>query len=434
MSTTNEMKIHPFAEVFPETSPEDYQALKTSINRNGQRDPIVLLGGEVLDGRTRYRATRELKIPPQFRQYDPVKDGPDPLAWVIDKNLHRRHLTTGQKAALALSLEKVIAQAKEQAKAAAKPPTSNDPDASDDDDIPIGTKEPEGTVDGGKTPTSIQQAAKAAGVSERSVADAKFLEKNDPERLESVKKGETSLHAATQAAKADQEKQATEPDLLKGNTNVVNQYRNECADLMAASHGDKFAEAVRNDTILRDKELREFMKLAIQDQAQNTALVARGWKTREAVKFAKGIFEKDDPIRDLLNLAIMRGGRATTKLDGHRIMIFSEPALAMPELKPVKDLFDSIAEQQAKPETKKDMGTLAEAFKQAEDKPGKQKPAPTGEPGNTSAADKPGKPAKDAKAKPSAPARSSAASKGKTPGRAAKSGSAPKAAKKTAKK
>lgn len=393
MST--ELKIHPYASVFPETSAEDYEALRRSIDRNGQREPIVLLGGEVLDGRTRYRACREMKIPPQFRQYDPVKDGPDPLAWVIDRNLNRRHLTVGQKAALAVELEKMIKAAREASEAPKAPatPTPNDPHAGDD----AGEPEPL-VVDGtGEQISPAAAAAKAAGVSERSLSDAKYLEKHDPERLESVKKGETSLHAATEAAKADQEKKASEPSLLDKTPDIVNPYRSECADLMAASHGDKFAEAVRNDTILRDKELREFMKLAIQDQQQITALVARGWKVREAVKFAKGIFEKDDPIRDLLNLAIMRKGRAVTKLDGHTILVIADDLLVPG---PLQEQIDAIREVQAKPETAKPpINTVGDAMEAAESKaakPGKQ----------------PGK--------SSAPAPSSPDSKGETPPAAGK--------------
>jgi hypothetical protein len=379
---SQELKIHPYATVFPEASAEDYQSLKQSMNKHGQRIPIVLLGGEVLDGRTRYRAARELKIPPQFRQYCPVKDGPDPILWVMDQNLHRRHLTTGQKAAVAVELEKMIKQVQEQAEAAnqagklKKTPTSNDPDPTDQETL---------VVDETKHPTALEQAAKQAGVSPRSVQDAKYLDKHDPERLDAVKSGKTSLHAATEASKADAAKKQTEPSLLDGKKDIVNPYRSECADLMASSHGDKFADAVRNDTILRDKELREFMKLAIQDQQQITGMVARGWKVREAVKFAKGIFEKDDPIRDLLNLCIMRKGQAVAKLDGHTILILDGPALEASKGEFVKLFIDSILEEQQKPESKKPpINTVGQAMEKAKpadkpaDKPGKSsRPAPS---------------------------------------------------------
>ncbi len=129
MST--ELKIHPYALAFPEATAEDTLALQNSIQQHGQRDPIVLLGNEVLDGRTRYQACRHLKIPPQFRQYDPVKDGQDPLQWVIDKTLHRRHLTVGQRAALAVSLEQIIkdkrAAQKAQEEATKQPTTPVEP-------------------------------------------------------------------------------------------------------------------------------------------------------------------------------------------------------------------------------------------------------------------------------------------------------------------
>lgn len=428
----NQLAIHPFSAVFPEASPEEYQQLKASIDKRGQIEPIVLHGGEVLDGRTRYQVCRELKIPPQFRQYDPVKDGADALQWVIDKNLNRRHLTVGQRAALAVELTKAAAawKAKQAEDAKANPnPTPNGPAEDPDEDIPITTKE---------KPMTQEEAAKAVGVSSKSVSEATNLAKNDPERFGAVKSGKTSLHEASEAAKQD--KQPAAGLLEKTTATIPNQYRTECADMMAASHGDKFAEAVRNDTILKDQELRTFMKLPIQDQKQIAPMVARGWKTREAVKFAKGIFMKDDPIRDLLNLAIMRDGKAATKLDGHTILILSDHVLAEAAGEFVAAMIEGILTNQAKPESAKEpvAGGLAEAFKKAEEGPKGMKGmkhAPKKQPGG----------APTATGKPSAPEPSSDGSKDATP-KAAKSkqfpGSDPakagkpaakKAAKKTAK-
>jgi hypothetical protein len=74
-------------------------ALRDDIAAHGQRDPIALLGGQILDGRNRYRACRELGIKPQSREWD--GKGSSPVALVLSANLHRRHLTSSQRAAAA---------------------------------------------------------------------------------------------------------------------------------------------------------------------------------------------------------------------------------------------------------------------------------------------------------------------------------------------
>lgn len=366
----NQLNIHPFCAVFPEATTEEFHQLKASIDKRGQIDPIVLLGGEVLDGRNRYQACRELKIPPQFRQYDPVKDGKDPLQWVIDKNLNRRHLTVGQRSALAVDLTKLAKEAAETAKEAETPTASPTPNGPEDhpEDLPDFLQKKQAAPDTGHAELTQEQAAAAMGVSPRSVGDATFLAKNDPERFEAVKAGKTSLNAATEAAKKDADSGQSQ---LGTKGTIPNQYRTECADMLAASHGDKFAEAIRNDTILKDQELRAFMKLPVQDQKQITGLVSRGWKVREAVKFSKGIFEKDDPIRDILNLAIMRDGKAVTTLDGHTILIIADELLAQSSM--AADIA-AILEAQRKPETTapKVDNSLGKAMESA--KPGKSKP------------------------------------------------------------
>lgn len=372
----NELKLHPFCLAFPEATAEERLTIKNSINTRGQHEPIVLFGGEILDGRTRYHACRELKIPPQFRQFDPVKDGPDPLQWVIDRNLNRRHLTVGQRAALGVSLTKLAAEhaAAEKEKNASQATTPVGPPADNDEDLPEFLTKPAAPETAGK-PLTQEQAAAAMGVSPKSVGAAANLAKNDPERFQAVKDGKTSLHAAVEESKADAAKQ-DQGILGKQTGTIPNQYRTECADMLAASHGDKFAEAIRTDTILKDGELRTFMKLPIQDQKQIAAMVARGWKTREAVKFAKGIFEKDDPIRDLINLAIMRDGRAATKLDGHTILILSDAVLTETKGEFVLPFVAATLEAQAKPETETAPveNTLGKAIEGA--KPAKKSVAP----------------------------------------------------------
>ena len=63
-----------------------------------------MIDTQVLDGWHRYRAAKELNVlrKLRFRQWD-EKDEGDPAAFVMARNLERRHLTPGQRAQIAVS-------------------------------------------------------------------------------------------------------------------------------------------------------------------------------------------------------------------------------------------------------------------------------------------------------------------------------------------
>lgn len=101
---TSELKPHRLAEIVPAASEADYASLLDGIREHGQREPVVLYEGLILDGRTRYRACAELDIEPVTREFGSrATDGADPLAYVIDSN-RRRHMNTTEKAKAAAKL------------------------------------------------------------------------------------------------------------------------------------------------------------------------------------------------------------------------------------------------------------------------------------------------------------------------------------------
>jgi ParB-like nuclease domain len=91
-----ELVPHPLANILPDMTAEEYEGLKASIRAHGQELPIVLLNGQILDGRHRYRACCDLGIEPITTEI--VTD--DPLGLVFTLNLQRRHLNPGQIAML----------------------------------------------------------------------------------------------------------------------------------------------------------------------------------------------------------------------------------------------------------------------------------------------------------------------------------------------
>ena len=95
------MKSHEYAELFPMASEAELSDMSVDIKKHGLLNPIIILDGKILDGRNRYKACQMAEVEPKTKEYS----GNDPLNDVISWNLHRRHLTTDQKAALAVELK-----------------------------------------------------------------------------------------------------------------------------------------------------------------------------------------------------------------------------------------------------------------------------------------------------------------------------------------
>jgi hypothetical protein len=102
------LSVNPAAELFPTMCESEFAGLKADIENYGQREPIVLFDGKILDGRNRYRACQELGIEPTVEE---VQELADPTAYVLSANLHRRHLTESQRAMVAGRLKELYAPA-----------------------------------------------------------------------------------------------------------------------------------------------------------------------------------------------------------------------------------------------------------------------------------------------------------------------------------
>jgi N6-adenosine-specific RNA methylase IME4 len=92
--------FHPYAELFPMLSDEELDALAEDMLKHGQREPICLYDGMILDGRNRYIGCRRKGIEPRFTVYR----GDDPLGFAISMNLMRRQLNESQRAMVAAKI------------------------------------------------------------------------------------------------------------------------------------------------------------------------------------------------------------------------------------------------------------------------------------------------------------------------------------------
>ncbi|TCM56170.1 N6-adenosine-specific RNA methylase IME4 [Rhizobium sp. PP-F2F-G48] len=157
----DDLPHHLLAGLFPLFSEPDLQALAADIAANGQREPIWLLDGQILDGRNRFAACKIAGVAPRLR----VFDGGDPLEFVLSLNLHRRHLSESQRAMVAAKIaiwQRGINQT---------------------------------TV--GSANLQTRTAARRLSVSERSVFTAKRIDQHGVKALsEAVREGRLTLHVA----------------------------------------------------------------------------------------------------------------------------------------------------------------------------------------------------------------------------------------------
>jgi hypothetical protein len=89
---------------------EALQALADDIREHGQREPVILYHGAVLDGRNRLRACELAGVKPRFATVE-SEEVVDPIAFVLSLNRHRRHLTPAQVAVLIVDVSDMYAVA-----------------------------------------------------------------------------------------------------------------------------------------------------------------------------------------------------------------------------------------------------------------------------------------------------------------------------------
>ena len=161
-----DMPFHPLADLFPLPSEDELRALADDIADHGLREPIVTLEGQILDGRCRYLACKMAGVEPRFATHD----GDEPIAYVLSRNFHRRHLTQPQRAMVAARVANLEVGANQHSQG-----------------LPIG------------------RACQLLNVSERSVARAKeILRCGSPELVQAVELGEVSLFAGAQISRMPQ--------------------------------------------------------------------------------------------------------------------------------------------------------------------------------------------------------------------------------------
>jgi hypothetical protein len=174
------LELHPLCTLFPRMDGKEFDALKNDIAANGLRSPIVTQDGMILDGGNRYRACLDVGVDPDFIEFD----GGNLVSFVLSANLHRRHMSAGQQAAIVSS-----------ATDWAKTHKHGGDRKSDQAEAPPLDR--------------VSDRAAISGANERTQRDADKLVKNHPEIAKQVTQGRKSLYSAvkeTNPAKVAQAK------------------------------------------------------------------------------------------------------------------------------------------------------------------------------------------------------------------------------------
>ena len=188
-----ELTLHPLAELFPPMSDDDYRALKADIARRGQLNPITVQHDQVLDGRHRWRACCELGILCHVRD---LAAGVDPVDYVVSQNLHRRQLSTEQRAMVAAKIANL---------GPGRPSKEN---GSDD-------------------PISLEDAAQRLQVGRATVSRAKqVIEHGSPELVAAVERGEIPVTFAARFA-AEENDHATQTELVRKGREAMKEHITE---------------------------------------------------------------------------------------------------------------------------------------------------------------------------------------------------------------
>jgi len=210
-------EVHPACALLPMMPAAALTEMAEDIRRHGQRQPIHLFEGRVLDGRNRLKACELAGVEPEVREWS----GGDPVRWVLSLNFHRRHLSDDQKSvvgarAASLLMERAAAEA--QAESAPTPGEARPGEGADAAPTDVAQGGAEVAPDDEPLPPvpvprhierqAQESAAAMVNVSTQRIARGrKLLERAVPSLVDAVERGALSMTQAQQVASLERDAQ-----------------------------------------------------------------------------------------------------------------------------------------------------------------------------------------------------------------------------------
>ncbi len=181
---------HPISDILPMMQADELRRLQQSIADIGQREPVVLFQGTLLDGRNRAHACRRLGCRVKARQF--IGTHAQAVEYVTDTNVQRRELSASQKACAAVDLIPFVSEDVQKRKAE-RVSAARQAQLKDEG----GSRTGAGTSSAGKRDHwTAALCADILGVSPRYVDYAVQLKDANPLLFAEVKVGGKSLKAA----------------------------------------------------------------------------------------------------------------------------------------------------------------------------------------------------------------------------------------------
>lgn len=288
--SANQLPTHPAAELFPMLGEAEFAELKADIERCGLLEPIWLFEGQIIDGRNRYRACRELGIPVECRDYK----GDTPVSFVWSLNGARRHLTVSQRAAIG---QKMLPEMRAEAR---KRQGSRSDLTSASKDADVTDAKPTRPI------RAYDQAGEKVGVSGAAISRADYVAKRDPELYKQIEQGQITVTKAAAIVK-QVEKTGVRPEVGVSRDPNAASDRAEKARAMAAE-GYRSAQIAREIGVSEGR-VRQYAKehgFQLPDQHIRSQKVDPERVIRETVHGLAGYAQGIDLIRsaaDLIDIA-----------------------------------------------------------------------------------------------------------------------------------
>ena len=190
-----DLDFHPAAALFPlmPVDGPEFGELVRDLQEHGLVQPIVRFEGKILDGRNRYRACQHAGVEPRFDEWS----GESPTAYVLSLNLHRRHLTDDQRAAIAVD---AMARFEEEAREAQRQAGAHGGAGGRGKRKTLRVNPHEGfpardhAAEWARRP--LARAAAGTGVASNRVRVAEGVKEADPDLFEQVRSGAVPLRGA----------------------------------------------------------------------------------------------------------------------------------------------------------------------------------------------------------------------------------------------
>jgi hypothetical protein len=309
--TTEEIELltnHPFTEIVPVISAEENMELTEDIMASGFLDTIIITKeGQIVDGRARVEIAKNKEVlqKPMFEFYKGLED--HLLDFILSKNVIRRHLNQGQKAAASLKLLEIIKKEnkiKLSLKMKKLSEKCNEPENNDETKI-----------------DSRAEVAKYFNVSSSYVAKAKAVQDTNPDLLEKVLNGTEKLE--------DVYKQVKKTEFVPKATqeNIIADYENNFTPLksiekIVISFLSKLgvSDTTAAQIVIKKAEKEETLKKNWESQSDNIKFEKY---LADFIGYMKRNFIDSESMKEFelrINMSSLRSQESKTKTLTERIL------------------------------------------------------------------------------------------------------------------